>query len=58
LIDNGRNSKVTNFLVDLDSVLWLKSRLCVRNVDELRRKILEETNHSYIIHLVSNNKMY
>jgi hypothetical protein len=34
----GRNSKVTNFLVDFDEVLRLKSRLC--DVGDLRRKVL------------------
>jgi len=50
LVDNVKDGKVTNFLVEFNDVLWLKSRLCIRNVDELRRKILEQTNHSYIIH--------
>ncbi|PNX68241.1 retrotransposon-related protein, partial [Trifolium pratense] len=44
--------------VDFDGVLWLNSRLCVPNVGELRRKILEEAHHSsYTIH-PGSNKMY
>lgn len=35
-VDNVRNRKVSNFSVDSDGVLWLKSRLCVPNVGDLR----------------------
>ncbi|CAJ2662227.1 unnamed protein product [Trifolium pratense] len=57
-VDDVRNGKVSNFSVDFDGVLWLNSRLCVPNVGELRRKILEEAHHSsYTIH-PGSNKMY
>jgi hypothetical protein len=57
-VNDVRNGKVSNFSIDSDGVLWLKSRLCVPNVDELRRKIMEEAHHSsYTIH-PGSNKMY
>ncbi|CAJ2633781.1 unnamed protein product [Trifolium pratense] len=57
-VDDVRNGKISNFSVDFDGVLWLNSRLCVPNVGELRRKILEEAHHSsYTIH-PGSNKMY
>lgn len=33
MVDNVRNGKVSNFSVDSEGVLWLKSRICVPNVD-------------------------
>ncbi|KAK2356794.1 hypothetical protein QL285_094118 [Trifolium repens] len=50
-VNDVQNGKVSNFSIDSDGVLWLKSRLCVPNVDGLRRKIMEEAHHSsYTIH--------
>ncbi|XP_073219706.1 uncharacterized protein [Cicer arietinum] len=58
MVNNVQNGKISYFSVDLDSVLRLKSRLCIPNVGGLRRKILEEAHHSsYTIH-PSSNKMY
>ncbi|XP_073219647.1 uncharacterized protein [Cicer arietinum] len=58
MVNNVQNGKISDFSVDFDCVLRLKSRLCVTNVGDLRRKILEEDHHSsYSIHSCSI-KMY
>ncbi|XP_073225693.1 uncharacterized protein [Cicer arietinum] len=51
MVNNVQNGKISDFSVDFDGVLRLKSQLCVANVGGLRRQILEEAHHSsYTIH--------
>ena len=41
-----------DFMIDNEGTLRLSTRLCVPNVDELRREIMEEAHFSaYSIHL-------
>ena len=47
-----------DFIIDSEGTLHFDTRLCVPDVDELRKKIMEEAHFfTYIIHLVST-KMY
>jgi hypothetical protein len=50
--------KSPRFLEDEQGVLWYKGRICIRNVKELKDKILHEAHEStYSFHL-GGNKMY
>ncbi|XP_019230377.1 PREDICTED: uncharacterized protein LOC109211307 [Nicotiana attenuata] len=47
-----RNKEITAFTLGSDGVLKLNDRLCVPDVDGLRKAIMEEAHHSrYSIHL-------
>ena len=47
-----------DFMIDSESTLRLGTRLCVPNVDELKKEIMEEAHfYAYSIHLGST-KMY
>ena len=47
-----------DFVITHDGMLVMKSRICVPNVDDLRKAIMKETHCSaYIMHLDST-KMY
>jgi hypothetical protein len=55
---NIKEEKSTGFSEGEDGVLWYKGRICVRNVKELKDKILCEAHESaYSIH-PEGNKMY
>ena len=47
-----------NFMITQDGVLVMKGTMCMPNVDDLRKAIMEETHYSaYMIH-PDNTKMY
>ena len=49
---------MAEFIVDEEGVLHLGTRLCVPNVDDLRKEILEEAHYSaYSVH-PGSTKMY
>ena len=51
-------ANLETFFVDGEGTLWLGTRLCVPDVDELRKDIIEEAHFSaYSIH-PSSTKMY
>ena len=53
-----QQGKSSEFVVDEEGVLRLGTRLCVPDVDDLRKEILEEAHYStYSVHLGST-KMY
>ena len=53
---NGKISE--NFSITQDGVLTMKGRMCVPNVEDLRKPNMEETYcSSYAMHL-GNTKMY
>jgi hypothetical protein len=55
---NIREEKSPGFLEDEEGVLWYKGRICVRNIKELKDKILREAHEStYSFHL-GGNKIY
>jgi hypothetical protein len=55
---NIMEEKSPRFLEDEQGVLWYKGRICIRNVKELKDKILHEAHEStYSFHL-GGNKMY
>ncbi|XP_073219643.1 uncharacterized protein [Cicer arietinum] len=58
MVNNVQNSKISDFSIDSDDVLRLKSQLCVPNVGGLRRKILEGDHHSSYTIQPGSNKMY
>ena len=53
------NGKIeTNFMITQYGVLVMKRKMCVPNVDDLRKDIMEEANWStYAMHL-NSTKMY
>jgi hypothetical protein len=55
---NIMEEKSPRFLEDEQGVLWYKGRICIRNIKELKDKILHEAHEStYSFHL-GGNKMY
>ena len=47
-----------DFMIIQDGILVMKGRICVPNVDDLRKAIMEETHCStYAMHL-NSTKMY
>jgi hypothetical protein len=55
---NIKEGKSPGFSEDEEGVLWYKGRICVRNVKELKDKILHEAHEfAYSIHQ-GGNKMY
>ena len=47
-----------NFLITQDGVVVMKGRMCVPNVDDLRKAIMEEAHcFAYLMH-PSSTKMY
>ena len=53
-----QQGKSTEFVVDEEGVLRLGTRLCVPDVDDLRKELLEEAHHSaYSVH-PGSTKMY
>ena len=53
-----QQGKSDEFMIDEEGVLQLGTRLCVPNVDDLRKELLEEAHYSaYSVHLGST-KMY
>ena len=47
-----------NFMITQDEVLVMKGRMCVPNVDDLRKTIMEEAHNSaYTMH-PSSTKIY
>ena len=58
LEENVRAGKFTDFILDDEGILWISGRLCVPDVDNLRKKILEEAHFiAYSAHLGAT-KMY
>ena len=59
LKENVRSGKFTDFTLDDEGILWISGRLCVPNVDNLRKKkFLEEAHYAaYIVH-PGATKMY
>ena len=48
-----------NFIIDNEGVLHLDTRLCVPNVDELRKEIMKEAHFfAYIVHSGSTKMHY
>ena len=53
-----QQGKSTEFMVDEEGVLHLGTRLCVPDVDDLRKELLEEAHYSaYSVH-PGSTKMY
>ena len=53
-----QQGQARDFIVDREDTLWLGTRLCVPNVDELRKEIMEKAHFSaYSIH-PGSTKMY
>ncbi|PNX87285.1 retrotransposon-related protein, partial [Trifolium pratense] len=58
VMENIKLDKFSEFKIDSDGILRLDTRLCVPNIENLRKKILEEAHHSsYTVH-PGSNKMY
>ena len=58
IVIHNREGKETEFSVNEDGFLYYRDRVCVPNVDELKKSILEEAhNGSFAMHPVST-KMY
>ena len=51
LQENVRSGKSTDFTLDDEGVLWISERLCVSDVNNFRKKILEEAHFAaYSVH--------
>ena len=51
LQENVRSGKSTDFTLDNEGILWISGRLCVPDVDDLRKEILEESHSAaYSVH--------
>ena len=58
LIEDIKRGKVFEFKIDSEGILRLDTRLCVPNIDDLRKRILEEAHSSsYTVH-PGSTKMY
>ena len=53
-----QQGKLAEFVVDEEGVLCLGTRLCVPNVDDLRKEILEEAHYSTYSVRLGSTKMY
>ena len=50
----AQQGKIDKFVIDEEGVLCLGTRLCVPDVDNMRKELLEEAHYSaYSIHPVS-----
>ena len=58
LQENVRSGKSTDFTLDAEGILWISGRVCVPDVDNLRKEILEEAHFTaYSVH-PGATKMY
>ena len=51
LQENVRSGKSTDFTLDAEGILWISGRVCVPDVDNLKKKIFEEVHFAaYSVH--------
>ena len=53
-----RNRDKTNYSIEGDGGLYYKNKLCVPNVEELKKKLMYESNNTVFTMHLGGNKMY
>ena len=53
-----KNGEKTDYSIEKDGGFYYKSRLCVPNVQELKKKLMYESHNNIFTMHVGGNKMY